>query len=196
MNTRLKPTTFVDHFHSYIEKLQGVLHSIPKEKVFLLQQLLEKAQKEKKQIFIFGNGGSAGNAIHIANDFIYGASKDIGKGFKINALPSNTSVLTCLANDEGYEEIFVRQLAVLANPGDIVVALSGSGNSENIVKALKWSKENGNPSVAILGFSGGHALNVADIAIHTPVDDMQISEDVQLVIFHALMQYFCKESNA
>ena len=196
MNTRLKPTTFVDHFHSYIEKLQGVLHSIPKEKVFLLQQLLEKAQKEKKQIFIFGNGGSAGNAIHIANDFIYGASKDIGKGFKINALPSNTSVLTCLANDEGYEEVFVRQLAVLANPGDIVVALSGSGNSANIVKALKWSKENGNPSVAILGFSGGHSLNFADVVIHTPIDDMQISEDIQLVIFHALMQYFCKESNA
>ena len=196
MNTRLKPTTFVDHFHSYIEKLQGVLHSIPKEKVFLRQQLLEKAQKEKKQIFIFGNGGSAGNAIHIANDFIYGASKDIGKGFKINALPSNTSVLTCLANDEGYEEVFVRQLAVLANPGDIVVALSGSGNSANIVKALKWSKENGNPSVAILGFSGGHSLNFADVVIHTPIDDMQISEDIQLVIFHALMQYFCKESNA
>ena len=196
MNTRLKPTTFVDHFHSYIEKLQGVLHSIPKEKVFLLQQLLEKAQKEKKQIFIFGNGGSAGNAIHIANDFIYGASKDIGKGFKINALPSNTSVLTCLANDEGYEEVFVRQLAVLANPGDIVVALSGSGNSANIVKALKWSKENGNPSVAILGFSGGHSLNFADVVIHTPIDDMQISEDIQLVIFHALMQYFCKESDA
>ncbi len=196
MNTSLKQSTFVDHFHSYIEKLQGVLNSIPKEKVFLLQQLLEKAQKEKKQIFIFGNGGSAGNAMHIANDFIYGASKDIGKGFKINALPSNTSVLTCLANDEGYEEIFVRQLAVLANPGDIVVALSGSGNSENIVKALKWSKENGNPSVAILGFSGGHSFNFADVAIHTPVDDMQISEDIQLVIFHALMQYFCKESNA
>jgi len=196
MNTRLKPTSFVDHFSSYIEKLQGVLRSIPKEKVFLLQQLFEKAQKEKKQIFIFGNGGSAGNAIHIANDFIYGASKDIGKGFKINALPSNTSVLTCLANDEGYEEVFVRQLAVLANPGDIVVALSGSGNSANIVKALKWSKENGNPSVAILGFSGGHSLNFADVVIHTPIDDMQISEDIQLVIFHALMQYFCKESNA
>ena len=87
-------------------------------------------------------------------------------------------------------------MAVLANPGDIVVALSGSGNSENIVKALKWSKENGNPSVAILGFAGGHSLNFADVAIHTPVDDMQISEDIQLVIFHALMQYFCKESNA
>ena len=125
----------------------------------------------------------------MANDFIYGISKKFGNALKVNALASNASVLTCLANDEGYAEIFVRQLAVLAEKGDILLAFSGSGNSPNIIKALEYCKEKGIQSFAVLGYSGGAAKGLADHPIHFAVNDMQISEDLQLIVGHILMQW-------
>jgi D-sedoheptulose 7-phosphate isomerase len=107
----------------------------------------------------------------------------------VHALPANSAVLTCLANDEGYDSIFIQQLAVLANPGDVAIALSGSGNSPNILRALEYCRENKIKSFAILGFSGGKAKSLADHAIHAPVEDMQISEDLQLVVGHLMMQW-------
>jgi D-sedoheptulose 7-phosphate isomerase len=127
--------------------------------------------------------------MHLANDFIYGVSKKFGNALKVNALTSNSSVLTCLANDEGYAEIFVRQLAVLADKDDILLAFSGSGNSPNIVRALEYCKEKGIQSFAILGYSGGAAKSLADHPIHIAVNDMQVSEDMQLIIGHILMQW-------
>ena len=143
----------------------------------------------KRQVFLCGNGGSAGNAIHLANDFLYGISKQAGSGLRVNALSANAAVLTCLANDEGYDTIFATQLAVQANRGDILVALSGSGNSPNILKALATAKEMGVKSYAILGYSGGKAKAMADVPIHFAVDDMQLSEDLQLVVGHMIMQW-------
>src|SRR5213079_3704559 len=93
-----------------------------------------------RQVFLCGNGGSAGNAIHLANDFLYGISKRPGSGLRVNALASNPAVITCLANDEGYDRIFSLQLAVQAQAGDVLVALSGSGNSQNILLALEQAK--------------------------------------------------------
>jgi D-sedoheptulose 7-phosphate isomerase len=98
-------------------------------------------------------------------------------------------VLTCLANDEGYEEIFSLQLAVLGRKDDVLIALSGSGNSPNIVKALEQAKKMGIKTYAILGYKGGKAKALADVAIHFVVDDMQISEDMQLVVGHMIMQW-------
>ena len=140
-------------------------------------------------MFIFGNGGSAGNAIHLANDFLYGISKQLGHALRVTALPANSAVITCLANDEGYDGIFFRQLAVLAEPGDVAIAFSGSGNSPNILRALEYCKANGIESFAVLGYSGGKAKSLASHAIHVPVDDMQISEDLQLVVGHLMMQW-------
>jgi len=107
----------------------------------------------------------------------------------VHALPANTAVLTCLANDEGYDSIFSLQLAVQARAGDLLIALSGSGNSPNILKALEQAKKMQVRTFAVLGYSGGKAKAMADVPIHFAVDDMQIAEDMQLVVGHMIMQW-------
>lgn len=181
--------TFFYKSKSYLELLTNSCERIPLDRVEILANSLFDAWHSNSQVFIFGNGGSAGNAIHLANDFIYGISKMPGSGLRINALTANPSVITCLANDVGYEEIFRYQLAVLANPGDVIIALSGSGNSPNIIKALEYCKQKDLQSFAILGYSGGESLRLAKTAIHINVEDMQIAEDLQIIIGHMIMQY-------
>jgi D-sedoheptulose 7-phosphate isomerase len=139
--------------------------------------------------YLCGNGGSAGNAIHLANDLLYGAGAGHGGGLKVEALSANPAVLTCLANDLGYDEIYAQQLRVKAAPGDVLIVLSGSGNSPNVVKALEVGAERGMATFAILGFSGGRCKTLAEHAIHFAVDDMQIAEDLQLVVGHICMQW-------
>ena len=183
------PPNFASFASAYSDRLAAALRAIPTDAVGKLSDALFQAWTTRRQVFLFGNGGSAGNAIHIANDLIYGIAKTFGSGIRVNALPANSSVVTCLANDLGYESIFVNQLAVLAEPGDIAIALSGSGNSPNIVRALEYCRTRGIESYAILGYSGGKALNLATTPIHIPVDDMQIAEDLQLIIGHMVMQW-------
>lgn len=180
---------FSNFSNNYFIRLKAALDLIPQTELELLSDALMVAWKERRQVFIFGNGGSAGNAIHLANDYLYGISRQMGKALRVHALPANSAVLTCLANDEGYDSIFVQQLAVLANPGDVVIALSGSGNSPNILSALQYCRDNQLQSFAILGFTGGKAKSLAHHAIHVPVEDMQISEDLQLVVGHLMMQW-------
>jgi D-sedoheptulose 7-phosphate isomerase len=182
-------STFAEQSKAYLARLHNACEAIPLDKVELLASALLTAWKEKRQVFIFGNGGSAGNAIHLANDFVFGISKKFGSGLRIHALPANTSVITCLANDIGYESIFEYQLGLMSDPGDVVIALSGSGNSPNILKALEYSNNAGLESFAVLGFSGGKSLQLAKTPIHIPVNDMQISEDLQIIIGHMLMQH-------
>lgn len=176
----------------YKEKLIKTIDEIPEDKLDQLIAEVEKIWLNKKQIFLIGNGGSAGNAIHIANDWIYGICKQNGGGIKVHALTSNTAVLTCLANDEGYDQIFTRQLAVLANEGDLLIALSGSGNSQNIVSAVDYCNNNGIKTFAILGFNGGQVKKIVNVPLHIEVDDMQISEDIQLIIGHIIMRSLMK----
>ena len=184
--------TIKKNFQVYSKTLTTVIQQLDYDKIEILCLNLIESIETNKNVFIFGNGGSAANAMHIANDFIYGISPNLGKALKINALPSNSSVVTCLANDLGYESVFLRQLNVLANKGDIVIALSGSGNSPNIIKALEWSNKNEMKTFAILGFDGGIAKTIAQNVIHVPIDDMQISEDLQLIICHMIMQALSK----
>ena len=176
-------------FADYATRLQKVLQGASWDGVESLARDLLHCWQSRHQVFLCGNGGSAGNAIHLANDFLYGVSKAYGSGLRVNALPANPSVLTCLANDCGYDEIFSMQLAVQAGQGDVLIALSGSGNSPNILKALEQARKLGVKSYAILGYSGGKAKALADVAIHFAVDDMQISEDLQLIVGHMLMQW-------
>src|SRR5262249_43298860 len=127
------------------------------------------------------------------NDLFYGITKKRGPGLRVHALPANVGLLTCLANDEGYANIYSAQLATLANPGDVLIALSGSGNSPNILEALNEAKKVGMTSFAILGYSGGKAKGMADYALHFAIDDMQISEDLQVIVGHVLMQWLYAE---
>jgi D-sedoheptulose 7-phosphate isomerase len=180
---------FKQFTQDYSRRLLEALDAVPVEAVEALAGALMGCWRDNRQLFIFGNGGSAGNAIHLANDFLYGISGQLGHALRVTALPANSSVLTCLANDEGYADIFYRQLAVLAQPGDIAIAFSGSGNSPNIIKALEWCKHSGVQTFAVLGYNGGKAKDLADVSIHVAVNDMQISEDLQLIIGHMLMQW-------
>ena len=151
MNASVRP------FSEYSDRLRAVLAASDWTGVAQLGEELLECWKTRRQVFLCGNGGSAGNAVHLANDFLYGISRQKGSALRVTALPANSSVLTCLANDEGYDKIFSFQLAVLANRGDVLIALSGSGNSPNIVKVLEQAREMGVKSYAILGFSGGKA---------------------------------------
>jgi D-sedoheptulose 7-phosphate isomerase len=186
--------TSVSAFASYASRLEAVLAGARWQEVALLADELQQCWSDGRQVFLCGNGGSAANAMHIANDLLFGIARGGEVGLRVSALPSNSSVMTCLANDIGYNKVFSAQLAVYAQPGDVLIALSGSGNSENIVEALKVARSLGLKSFAILGFSGGKAKALADVPIHFPVNDMQISEDLQMVVGHMLMQHLCKES--
>ena len=178
-----------EFFAGYAERLTGVLASSDWSGVVKLAQDMHSAWLNGRQVFICGNGGSAGNAIHLANDFIYGVAKRTGGGIRALALPANSAVMTCLANDVGYDKIYCEQLAVLGREGDLLIVLSGSGNSPNIVSALERARTMGVKSYAILGYGGGRSKELADVSIHFPVNDMQIAEDMQLIVGHMLMQW-------
>lgn len=176
-------------FSEYINRLQDSIRYINMDTVQLLGLSLQEAWRDNKQIFLCGNGGSAANAMHIANDLFYGIATEHRMGIRAHALTANQSIMTCLANDVSYEDIFSKQIAVLGKPGDLLIALSGSGNSKNIVKAITTSKEMGMKTFGIFGYSGGLSLGLVDVGIHLDTNDMQISEDLQLVIGHMIMQW-------
>ena len=173
----------------YVDKLSSVLASSDWSSVGQLGKDMHECWLAGRQVFFCGNGGSAGNAIHLANDFLYGIAKRTGAGLKVQALSANPAVMTCLANDVGYDYIYSEQLAVLAEPGDLLVVLSGSGNSPNILRVLEQANAMGVKSCAILGYTGGKCKSLANFSIHFPVDDMQIAEDMQLVVGHMLMKW-------
>lgn len=176
------------HIVSYISKLKGQLNDYDWMQIEPLAEALLDAALTGKQVFICGNGGSAANAVHLANDFIYGIAPR-GHRMKIEALSANNAILTCLANDVGYDAVFAHQLKVKAEAEDILIVLSGSGNSPNILEAIKIGTQIGMKTFAILGYSGGEAKAKVQYPIHFSIDDMQISEDLQLVVGHILMQY-------
>jgi D-sedoheptulose 7-phosphate isomerase len=182
-------------FADYAGRLSSALAGQDWEVVTPLANDLRQAWQDGRRVFICGNGGSAANAIHWANDFLYPIAKSGGKGMKMSALPANVSVLTCLANDIGYDEIFAAQLATEAERGDVLIVLSGSGNSPNIIKALKQARASGMKSFALLGYSGGACKELADVVLHFQVDDMQIVEDLQLIVGHMLLQALCEAPN-
>ena len=185
-----------EFFTDYLKRGELITSDFDWRPVEELARDLRHCWRAGNQFFLCGNGGSAANANHLANDYLYGIAGETGKGIRVCALTANSPVLTCLGNDVGYENIFSAQLNVLAQSGDLLLALSGSGNSPNIVNALAMAKELGVKSYAILGYSGGKCKDLADLAIHFPIDDMQIAEDLQLTIGHMVMQWLQKNRPA
>jgi D-sedoheptulose 7-phosphate isomerase len=176
-------------YSAYASRLQDLLGRTDWSSVAQLGYAMRECWKNGRQVFFCGNGGSAGNAIHLANDYLYGIAKRTGGGMRVSSLSANAAVLTCLANDIGYDSIYSEQLAVQAQAGDLLIVLSGSGNSPNILKALEQAKAMNVTSCAILGYSGGKAKAMADLPIHFAIDDMQIAEDMQLILGHMIMQW-------
>jgi len=178
----------------YLYNLKKNLNLSRMKKVEILANKLLDLWKNKKRLFLCGNGGSAGNAIHIANDFLYGTGRLNKIFFDVEALSSNSAVITCLANDTGYKNIFSKQLLVKGNKDDLLIVLSGSGNSNNIIEAIKVAKKKGIKIFGIVGFDGGLVKKILKKdCLHFPVNDMQISEDLQLITLHICMQIISKK---
>lgn len=184
------------HISDYSARLASALTLPAINKVPELAEAFKQAWDSKNTIYLCGNGGSAGNSIHLANDFIYGAGLARGIGLRIESLSANSAVLTCLANDIGYEEVYAEQLRVKANVGDVLLVFSGSGNSPNIVRALEMGNKLGMETFAILGFSGGKCKDLAKHPLHFEISDMQIAEDLQLIIGHMIMQWLCNSTSS
>jgi len=178
---------------TYLQRLQSCFSAEVLAAVENLAEELRQAWIDGRNVYICGNGGSAANAMHLANDFHYG----IGAcgpgpslpGLRVEALPANAGIITCLANDTGYANIYAYQLQVKGRPGDLLIVLSGSGNSPNVVKALETANALGMKTFAILAYSGGSCRELAQVPIYFQIDDMQIAEDTQLVVGHLCMQW-------
>jgi D-sedoheptulose 7-phosphate isomerase len=183
------PKASLGHFAAYAGRLCAVLADFDWTPVTLLADELFDCWRTGRQVFLCGNGGSAANAVHLANDLVFAVSKRPGSGLRAEALSANTAVVTCIANDEGYDQIYALQLPVKARSGDVLIVLSGSGNSPNIVAALEAARRIGMRSYALLGYAGGKSKPLCDVPIHFAIDDMQIAEDAQLVVGHMVMQY-------
>ena len=178
---------------TYLQSLQSCFSAEVLAAVETLAEELRQAWIDGRNVYICGNGGSAANAMHLANDLHYG----IGAcgpgpslpGLRVEALPANAGIITCLANDTGYANIYAYQLQVKGRPGDLLIVLSGSGNSANAVKALETANAMGMKTFAILAYSGGSCRELAQVPIYFQIDDMQIAEDTQLVVGHLCMQW-------
>ena len=151
-----------------------------------MSELVEAAYDEGRFVFIFGNGGSGANASHLCEDLAKCTLRDFEnqKRLKVLSLTDNTAGIMAWANDEGYDRIFVEQLKNLASPGDLLLAISGSGNSPNILKAVAWANDHGLTTVGITGFSGGKLKTLAHYNLHAAIDDMGIVESLHQVVFH------------
>ena len=172
----------------YKENLRAaVLHKDFDQWVSTFLHEIQTTISRNGRIYVFGNGGSAANAVHIANDFTY-AYQDERIRTSIEAICSNQAVITCLANDIGFERVFSFQLEKKLCANDLLIALSGSGNSKNIINALKVGNEFNCRSLGIFGFDGGAAAGLVNKLIHINVDDMQVAEDMQVIIAHAALR--------
>ena len=175
---------------NYVERLNKTVEKIPYHKIADIIKVLAKANKENKQIFVFGNGGSAGTSSHFITDLGKSASDKLSKRFRCMSLNDNTSWITALGNDYSYEDIFLRQLQNYAQPGDVVMTMSVSGNSPNLVKAFEWARANGLETIAMVG---GKKCKLADIAGHLIVIDSEhygTVEDTHLIISHIICYAF------
>jgi D-sedoheptulose 7-phosphate isomerase len=168
----------------YIKAQKAAHDSIPVEAVEQLIEKLRVALKEDRQIFVFGNGGSAANASHFATDLGKLASDKVGKRFRVLSLTDNVGWLTALANDYAYEDVFVGQLQNYARPGDIALSLSVSGNSPNGVKALEWARANGLRTVAVVGGGRGRMAEIAEQVIVISDTHCGRVEDAQMGVCH------------
>jgi D-sedoheptulose 7-phosphate isomerase len=181
---------------NYLKAQHAAIDSIPVESVSRLIEVFRKAWQEDRQIFVFGNGGSATNASHFATDLGKGASDKLGKPFRIMSLNDNTSWITALGNDYSYEDIFVRQLMNYARPGDIAFTMSVSGNSPNVVKAMQWSKDKGLVTIAMVGQKQGKLAGIADHVLVVEDGHYGRAEDTHMTMSHLLCYAFIEQNEA
>jgi D-sedoheptulose 7-phosphate isomerase len=174
----------------YITAQKSALDSIPVAAVEKLIKLLRQALHEDRQIFVFGNGGSAANASHFVTDLGKGASDKVGRNFRCLSLNDNVSWMTALGNDYAYEDIYLRQLQCYGRPGDLAMALSVSGNSPNVVKAITWAKKTGLTTIGLVGAKRGALAETAEHVVVVDSPHYGRAEDGQMAICHLLCYAF------
>ena len=156
-----------------------------------LNLLLETFEKGNT-VYVFGNGGSSSTASHFQNDFNKGVSEHTEKKFNLLCLNDNVATVMAVANDIGFEEVFRFQLQGHIRPGDVVMAISGSGNSKNVINAVEYAKQQGNKIIGLTGFGGGKLRELSDVSLHAPINSMQVTEDIHMIFDHLMMSVFYK----
>lgn len=185
-----------EEIQDYFTSVNTALKNLDRSSISRFAKILLEAYNHEKTIYVFGNGGSAATASHFCGDLVKGVSYGLEKRFKVICLNDNTPVMMAIANDISYDDIFIEQLKNFLRKDDVVIGISGSGNSTNIVKALEYAQNAGAKTVAICGYKGGKIKEIADLSIHAEVDDMEISEDIHnLVITHCVKRLLTKELN-
>lgn len=181
---------YTNAIREYIDLEKAVLSTLDVNAINDAMNLIMKAYEANKKIYIFGNGGSSATASHYQNDFNKGISEYVEKKFNFVCLNDNMATVMAIANDIGFEEVFRFQLKNKLEAGDIVIAISGSGNSKNVINAVEYAKEQGNQVIGLTGYMGGELKELADISLHVNVMSMQITEDVHMMFDHLIMSVF------
>ena len=168
----------------YIDLVKSTLDALDPKALEALVEAFHTTYEKGGNIYTMGNGGSGASASHAAGDFLKGASYGLDKRFRMICLNDNLPSMMAIANDIGWESIFVEPLKNFLSPNDLVIGISGSGNSKNVVNALEYANAQGATTVAMSGFKGGKISEIATINVHAPVMDMEVTEDVHMVIFN------------
>jgi D-sedoheptulose 7-phosphate isomerase len=179
-----------DYISSYKTQLLKTLEAVPVDKVAQAATWLQEARDQDRQIFICGNGGSAATASHFVCDVVKGASYQRPKRFRIQALNDNVAALTAYSNDVGYDCVFVEQLKNFARPGDLLICISGSGNSPNVLRAAEWANQAGLKTLGLTGRDGGQLGRLSQLEINIPDPHMGRIEDAHMFICHMLAYAF------
>ncbi len=183
---------FIDEINAYYEREKKAIDSLDRKEINDAMNALMDAYERGATVYVMGNGGSSATASHMVCDFNKGTCYELDKKFKFVCLNDNIPILMAIANDDSFENVFVYQLKDRLKKEDVVLAISGSGNSHNIVKAVDYAKEVGATIIGVTGYSGGKLRQKADYFLHVPVDDMQITEDLHMGFDHLIMQIFWK----
>jgi D-sedoheptulose 7-phosphate isomerase len=175
---------------NYIEELKKTLNNIDISEIDIIAKAFNKARKNGNHIYVFGNGGSGSTASHMVCDFLKGSSYKKDDKFKILCLNDNIPTILAYSNDVSYDEVFVEQLKNYLKPNDLVIGISGSGNSKNIIKAIDYANKNNGITIGFTGFDGGKLKKASKYSINAMVNDMQISEDIHVICMHILYKIF------
>lgn len=184
---------YTNEITAYLEQEAAVLRALDVEAINQALNLLLESFENGNTVFVFGNGGSSSTASHFQNDFNKGVSEHTEKKFNFLCLNDNVATVMAVANDIGFEEVFRFQLTGHMRPGDVVMAISGSGNSKNVLNAVEYAKEQGCKVIGLTGFDGGKLKGLSDVSLHAPVNSMQITEDIHMVFDHLMMSVFYRD---
>lgn len=183
------PATF---FKNYLRDLSNIFEGVHLQEFENLIGELKDAYDKRAQIFVCGNGGSASTASHFACDINKGVSWGMDKRFRMICLNDSIPTMLAYANDTSYNDVFVEQLRNFMNKGDLVIGISGSGNSENVLRAISYGNEHGGRTFGLCGFDGGKLKGLAQKTIVINNNDMQKVEDLHMIVFHCAMQFLCR----